>query len=336
MDYQKKYLIYKRKYNKLRKSIVKYPTEKLINVDILTPKVITNENMSLIPAIRTTDRKLTYDFPSIRIACAEYTEGPVGVTLIYIPNGAHSYVDIRGGDPGIVSAPSTFSNERIEGICVAGGSLMGREAIVGTSYEIWKKKGYDYLMWGVVDGSIVFSKNLKRNKIYPDNQLGRFAVNNLVDGEVYLGDVGAGRSTSYGQGAYFEEYRGIKIFCLAIVNAVGNLYRETGELYATPKELPTEDPHQNTTITILVTSLALHHNNLKQLARQCHTSIAEIVRPFNTLFDGDTFYACSTYEIDCDHDITPKNPENPFKMMDFNRVCSEVVKKAILSAVNPH
>jgi hypothetical protein len=40
----------------------------------------------------------------------------------------------------MVSYPSTSSDGYVDGICIAGGSLMGREAVMGVNLAIWQKK----------------------------------------------------------------------------------------------------------------------------------------------------------------------------------------------------
>jgi L-aminopeptidase/D-esterase-like protein len=177
------------------------------------------------------------------------------------------------------------------------------------------------MKWGVAAGSIIFSSNLNKNKIYPDKKLGLFALEKLKTNRVYLGQVGAGCSASYGQGAFFGTYNGIKIFCLVVLNAVGSLYNN-GSKIADPHEVKLESG-KNTTITVLVTDDDLRFNDLKQLARQCHTSMAENIKPFNTIYDGDTFYACSLKD-------SKKLPDD-FNMYDFNLKCSEIVRTAILN-----
>jgi 6-aminohexanoate-oligomer endohydrolase len=37
---------------------------------------------------------------------------------------------------------------------------------------------------------------------------------------------------------------------------------------------------------------------LRQFAKQVHTSMARAIQPFQTIFDGDTFYAVTTNEVE--------------------------------------
>lgn len=279
---------------------------------------LTNDLVKLSPRSAKSLDKLVFDFPEVQLSTVQYDEGPVGCTLIYFPKGGKSYIDIRGGMPGIVSYPSTGSDGYTDGVCIAGGSLMGRECIMGTNLAIWREKKYEIMQWGVINGSIIYTGNLKKNRIYPDKDLGLFAFQKLKPNRIYRGQVGAGASASYGQGASFRNVNGIRILCVVVLNAIGNIYKEGEKLYKSSDECELSEG-KNTTITVLITDLKLSHNNLKQLARQCHTSMAEVIRPFNTLYDGDTFYACSTDTYD----------KPNINLYEFFLACSEVVKEAV-------
>jgi L-aminopeptidase/D-esterase-like protein len=203
-----------------------------------------------------------------------------------------TYVDVRGGWPGTVNTNlSNNDDSAINGICFAGGSLLGEEAIVGVSKGIFKKS--NYTTWQYVAGAIIYSGNLSRNKIYPDLKLGEFAYNNLSKNSFPLGQAGAGCSAGagqYGQGcAYKELDNGIKILIFTVLNAVGDIYDNDGKLYKT-KNKKSNKKGRNTTLTLFVTNVDLSHPHLKQLVNQVHTSMSRWIRPYNTLFDGDTFF----------------------------------------------
>ena len=87
---------------------------------------------------------LTFIFPSIYITSVQYDEGHVGYTYIkFKSKQAMFYSDERGGWPGsIYTNASKADNNNINGICFAGGSLLGLEAITGITSEEMKKAKY--------------------------------------------------------------------------------------------------------------------------------------------------------------------------------------------------
>jgi len=64
------------------------------------------------------------------------------------------------------------------------------------------------------------------------------------------------------------------------------------------------------------------------MTNQVNVSIGEVIKPFNTFFDGDTFYSCSTMTR-----IKPKSYTKSYKLMKFFIKCSECVKKAIYNSI---
>jgi L-aminopeptidase/D-esterase-like protein len=283
--------------------------------------MLTNDLLNLVPKLSTSKHSLVLPegFNDIEVAQVEYSEGPVGVTYIHFVGGAKVFMDVRGGWPGYVNSLSTNDKQRIMGICVAGGSMLGLEATSGVIAEALKESGYKD--WLGVNGSIIYSQNLCKNKIYPDKALGRFAyANRISKPTLYNGQAGAGSSASKGQGWAYREVGAIRILCLVVNNALGDVYKNDKRISipAKGKELG-----KNTTITVLIINLELDNDELKQLAHQAHCSMGECIRPFNTFFDGDVFYACSTETLKKTKKITPNVLVNLFC------TCSEVVKEAI-------
>jgi L-aminopeptidase/D-esterase-like protein len=54
---------------------------------------------------------------------------------------------------------------------------------------------------------------------------------------------------------------------------------------------------RHTTLSVLVTNVALPRELLRQMGRQVHSSMARAIQPFHTPDDGDTFFTVSTGEI---------------------------------------
>lgn len=330
--YDKKYNKYKHKYIELKKNI---------NRPKSTKNVFTNDNLVLIPKISKTNNLFTFDFPDISIASVHYDEGPTGCTYIrFNINDVFFYCDRRGGSVMTMSSDRTRSNKsNIRGICFVGGSILGLEAICGCIVEEWKN--HDYKNFGKCDviGAALRSGNLNYNEVYPDKNLGRFAVRNVIQNQIYLGQAGAGCMAGngfYGQGADFRIYNGVRIFAFTAVNALGVIYDTTGNIIKNQWESNNNNNNnnnnddqiygKNTTLTTLITDLALDFFELEQLSIQCHTNMAIVIRPFNTIGDGDVFFGISLNKIN-------KKNIKKFNIREFYQVCSEVTNNAVINSV---
>lgn len=292
-----------------------------------------NDNVKLVPKLSISDDWINFDFPSVDVAQCEYSEGPVGLTLLKFKNRAKVHMEVRGGWPGYINCLSTNEKQHIDGINIAGGSLLGLESTTGVTFESLKCN--NYVDWNGYNGAIIYSGNLAKNKIYPDKELGKFAFN-VVNDKLYNGQVGAGLSASYGQGWGYEEIEcsscktgKIKILALCVNNALGAVY-ENDKVVMYPHGadkyvLDSVELNKNTTIIVVVTNLSLDGDELRQMNQQINASVGISIRPFNTLADGDILYACSTREI--------KNKYKLFENIKFFDVCSGVLKKAILNSI---
>lgn len=295
--------------------------------------IYTNDSMELIPKVATIN-PFQFDFDEFGIASVQYEEGPCGCTLILFDRGAQAYADRRGGSIASMDVFSNNDENSLDGICIAGGSILGLEATCGVIAESLKDNNYKHFL--SIGGSMLRSHNMNKNKIYPDKALGRFAYNSLKKGIVNLGQCGAALTASVGQGAAFYKYKnGIKIFCLVAVNAIGDIY-DKGKIIKKSgfdetwnddnyKYQPPLKKHHNTTISVLITNLELSSYFLEQLGKQVHTSMSATISPFHTIFDGDVFYCCSTK--------SHKMKISDDKFLKFSIKCSEIMRQAILSSI---
>jgi len=331
-----KYLKYKKKYLAARSKLNLLPS---ISNDNVVSDVITNDNLQLIPKISYSHKLLTFNFPEVSIASVEYAEGPTGCTYIrFNVDKTTFHVDARGGAVTTYAADLTRNDKRlIRGICFSGGSILGMEAKSGCVIEEIRQINYSNIGKCHVTGATLRSANLDYNRIYPDKNLGRFAVKNVTPNQIYLGQVGVGCMAGdgfYGQGAAYEEYHGVKILVVSGVNALGVLCNEQGQVVRdrwklsgnnSPYVEVTPASHiENTTLTAVITNLSLNAIELEQLAVQCHTNLAVVIRPFNTIGDGDVLFSVTL------HQIQKKDIPN-FSLTKFYDVCSQVTKCAILS-----
>jgi len=291
-------------------------------------KKLSNDLLNLQPRLSESKNSIKVNFNNIKVAQVEYSEGPVGLTYIHFIKGAKCYMDIRGGWPAYTNALSTNEKQHIDGINISGGSNLGLESATGIMAESLKTNNYN--KWIGVNSSVIWSQNLLKNSIYPDKELGRFAFLNM-NNILYNGQAGAGRSARYGQGWSYKKLKnGIKILGLVVNNAVGNIYYNNKKIKTSnyfEKFINNIKLGTNTTITVLIINIKLDNDELKQMTHQVNCSIAETIRPFNTFYDGDVFYSCSTEQLERSKSFTNS------KLIKLFMICSEVIKEAILNSI---
>jgi L-aminopeptidase/D-esterase-like protein len=300
-----------------------------------------------------------FDFDEFKVGTAEYEKGPTGCTVFYFPKGGHAAIDIRGGAAAVREASSIDELNTwgyVDAITLAGGSTFGLDVASGVMDEILKLRGNkaNFETIPAVPGAIVYDFSGRDNAIYPDNDLGKKAFKKAQSNQVEVGRSGAGRfvtvgkyfgrefSEESGQGAAFFQDKGLKIFGLTVLNAVGNIYDEkgdiikgsfdkktqkhlsiAGELMTGKKSLPPKTK-ENTTISILVINADLSRTDLKRIAVMAHTGMAASIRPFHTPWDGDTLFVVSTRSF---------KPTKDFEVTDIGTIGAEIMNQAVRNAV---
>jgi 6-aminohexanoate-oligomer endohydrolase len=292
--------------------------------------VNTNDTIALVPVIEFPGRKLTFDFPAVRVGVAEYAEGPTGCTVFHFPKTARCVVDVRGGSPGTIMA----GDGPVDALCYAGGSIYGLESATGVMAELFAQRGYARKFGdiAIVRGAVIFDFPSRTNSIYPDKALGRAALKAARPGIFPLGRHGAGcsatvgkifdfpdRLESAGQGGAFRQIGPTKVAVFTVVNAVGAIVDRKGlvvrgnldkkssrRLPATEildRRLNEQGPTTgagaaaNTTLTVVITNQQFDPWALTPLARQVHGSMARAIQPFHAWNDGDVLYAITTGEV---------------------------------------
>ncbi len=298
---------------------------------------------------------LEFDFPGLEIGIAEYDEGPTGCTVLRFAETALCEVDVRGGSPGLMGTYGVA-----DAICFAGGSLYGLEASSGVAAELMAERKTG--VWGkigCVSGAIIYDFGCRDTLCYPDKTLGRAAYRARSEGRFPLGQRGAGRSATVGklngstrfaaepggQGAAAADVEGLRIAIFTIVNSVGAvvdekgdvlrgyLHRETGKRhhlrdiiqhYPSEVTVPFAPVNGNTTVTALVIDQQLEREELRQLGRQVHAAMARVIQPFHTMNDGDILFTLTT----------SKQPRTK-SVLAIGEIGSDLACKAVRSAVAP-
>ena len=309
-------------------------------------------------------RSLSFDFPGLRIGCAEYAEGPTGTTMFHFPSRVWAAVDCRGGSPATSLTDLIRANYApfVSAIVFSGGSAFGLEAASGVVSRLLSS-GVAYAKWdgiAIVPSAVVYDFRGRTNSIFPDRELGMAAFDSARDGFFPLGAHGAGAFVHCGkvagedymeragQGGAFGQFGSTKIAVFTVVNAIGCLVDRAGTVVlgnrdpATGLRRPAAELRKwdesrngtvpahsgeltgNTTLTLVITNREMNETQLQRLAVQTHVSMARAIQPFHASRDGDTLFAVTTRE---DHSSDPS-------LDDLCLYASEIAWDAVLSCAD--
>lgn len=225
----------------------------------------------------------------------------------------------------------------VDAICLAGGSSFGLEAASGVMARLHESVDFSVETEEIpsVPSAVVYDFEHRDNVLYPDLELGKKAYDARKSGVVKTGRVGAGANVyagtffgekygeRSGQGAHYFEAGEVKVFGLCVVNALGNILDERGEFLCGARRAVTNKPvdvearliselskstrrkererkasaGKNTTLSVVVTNVALDRVELRRVAVMGHAALARVISPFHTPEDGDVVYALSTQSL---------------------------------------
>jgi L-aminopeptidase/D-esterase-like protein len=250
-----------------------------------------------------------------------------GTTVVRVDGGAVASCDVRGGGPGTRETDlldPVAMIERVQAICLSGGSAYGLAAAHGVMR--WHEEREAGFAVGpeashvvpIVPAAVIF--DLGRGGVFtnrPDEQFGYRACNAARSGSVAMGAVGAGTGAVAGglQGgvgtASVKLADGIVVGALVVVNAAGQVISPITGLPRFHEGIslrrPTPDQRKamiaastppptplNTTIGVVATSAALTKPECRKMAAVAHDGLARAIRPVHSMFDGDTIFCLST------------------------------------------
>ncbi len=274
------------------------------------------------------------DIPGILVGHASDLEGLTGCTAILCPEGATAGCDVRGAAVGTeefgLLSPLHLT-ERIHGVCLAGGSAFGLEAVSGVR-RFLEKKGIGYPTGAarvpLVAGAILYDLAIGRAEARPTREMGERAAAAASDEAVEEGAVGAGTGATVGKlfgmaqamksgvGSASVKLEGPlapgRVAALAVVNAFGDVRDPaTGKLVAGARKAPDSieladtagqmltgaGAHpfgRNTTLAVVATNVRLSKPEAAQLARLASAGMARALSPAWTTLDGDVVIALSS------------------------------------------
>jgi L-aminopeptidase/D-esterase-like protein len=260
------------------------------------------------------ERLTIRDVPGIRVGHWTDSDAMTGCTVV-LPDdvGAVAGVDVRGSAPGTRETDllrPTALVERINAVCLAGGSAFGLAAADGVMRRL-AERGIGHPTGvrpvPIVPAAILFDLGVGSADAYPGADDGYAATlaaeanDSGLEGRVGAGTGatvaklgGADRGQPGGVGSAARRLPDGRIIgALVVTNALGDIHARDGSALVTSRgALP--PPVVNTTLVVVATDALLDRAQCRKLAEVGHDALAIGIRPVHTLFDGDVVFALST------------------------------------------
>ncbi len=255
------------------------------------------------------------DVPGIRVGHWTDAGRRTGCTVVLAADaGAVAGVDVRGSAPGTRETDllrPTALVERINAICLAGGSAFGLAAADGVVRRLAELGiGFETGVRPVpiVPAAILFDLGVGDSDAFPDADAGYAAALAAEDNDGPLeGTVGAGTGatvaklagpasgTPAGIGSAAQRLPdGHLLGALVANNAIGDVHARDGRPLVTSQGAAAPQAPGNTVLVVVATDASLDRAQCRKLAEQTHDALARQIRPAHTLFDGDVAFAMST------------------------------------------
>jgi L-aminopeptidase/D-esterase-like protein len=242
-----------------------------------------------------------------------------GCTVVLPPPGTVASCEVRGGAPGTRSTdilqPGTIV-EQAHAVVLTGGSAFGL-ATAGGVERFLEERGIGSEIGPVrvptVPAAVIFDLGVGDPMRRPGPDEG-YAACLAASEDVPEGRVGAGtgataaklwgpeRGVRTGVGTWAVRDGALVVGALFVVNAVGEILGEDGEVIAGPKLEPGERREDlverlrpaNTTIGVVATNAVMSKQDARRLAGVGHDALDVAIRPAHTLYDGDTVFTLAT------------------------------------------
>ncbi|MFP6748513.1 MAG: P1 family peptidase [Alphaproteobacteria bacterium] len=284
--------------------------------------------------IRPGPRNLITDVDGILVGNAEDQRARTGVTVVLPEERCVASGEVRGAAPGTRETDlldPTCRMERIDGICLSGGSVHGLasgDAVVRWLHEQGRGFALNSDFLPIVPGAIIYDLSMGGEKDWgrcPDHGALARAACGDAGLDFALGNIGAGMGASAGAlkaglgSASAVDDDGIQVAALVVANPFGAatmpgggtlwswaLERDVemggqlppGAVNTLADDTPTDGQlGGNTTLAVVATNVTLDKAQAKRVAIMAHDGMARAIRPIHTPFDGDVVFALSTTRI---------------------------------------
>ena len=271
------------------------------------------------------DRNAITDVDGITVGHWTDDVGMTGCTVVLAPDGNVASCEVRGGAPGTrgtdMLQPGTIL-ETANAIVLTGGSAFGLAAAGGVERYL-EERGIGNQIGPFkipsVPAAVIFDLGTGDPLLRPGADEG-YAACEAASTEVEEGRVGAGtgatvaklwgpeRAVPGGVGTWSVREGDLVVGALMVVNAVGEVIDENGELLAGARLAPGERRQDlmprlgpgNTTIGVVATNGTLRKEAARHLATVANDAVDHAVVPAHTLYDGDTVFTVATGEVEAD------------------------------------
>jgi L-aminopeptidase/D-esterase-like protein len=256
------------------------------------------------------------DVPGIRVGHWTDATARTGCTVILADDaGAVAGVDVRGSAPGTRETDllrPTALVDRINAICLAGGSAFGLAAADGVVRRL-AERGIGFATGirpvPIVPAAILFDLGVGDPNAYPTADAGYAATLAAERNEGALeGQVGAGTGATIAKLGGVDAARpggvgsaarrlpdGRLVGALVVNNALGDIFDRAGRAIAAhPGDRPLPPAAVNTTLVAVATDASLDRAQCAKLAELGHDALARGIRPVHTMFDGDVVFSLSS------------------------------------------
>jgi L-aminopeptidase/D-esterase-like protein len=250
------------------------------------------------------------------------------VTVMLFPAGSVGSAEVRGGAPAtreidVLDPARTVA--RVDAVVFSGGSAFGLVTADGVMRYL-AERGQGYATAGgpvpIVPAACVF--DLAEAPAAPTAEDGYAAAVAAARDEAFAsGRVGAATNATVGKwrgrdsavdggiGTASRTVEGATVAALAVVNAVGDIVTEDGDILAgstapaDAQAFPSDTPFEeraNTTLVVLVTDALCDKAACFLLAQSAHDGFARAIRPAHTRYDGDLAIAVSAGSVEASID----------------------------------
>ena len=293
------------------------------------------------------ERLTIRDVPGIRAGHWTDAERRTGCTVVLAQDeGAVAGVDVRGAAPGTRETDllrPTALVERINAICLAGGSAFGLAAADGVMRRL-AERGIGFATGvrpvPIVPAAILFDLGVGDPDAFPDADAGyRATIAAEENAGALEGRVGAGTGATVAKLGGVEGARdggvgsaarrlpgGATVGALVANNALGDVYARDGRPLAAAAAAPLPPPMVNTTLVVVATDAPLDRAQCRRLSEIGHDAMARAIRPAHTMFDGDVVFTLSTGN---------GSPSSPEAFLELGLVAEDAIGEAIERSVEP-
>jgi len=245
------------------------------------------------------------------------SEAMTGCTVILgPPEGMAASASFAGAGPGtregILLDPGK-SVPKVHAILLTGGSAFGLAAADGVM-RFLEEQGIGHptpvALVPLVPTAVIYDLILGDPKVRPTAESGYQAAVSASSNPLQQGLVGAGTGATAGKyggpvptgiGTSLVESGLLRVGAVAVVNPVGDVYTQKGELLAgygdLEKFIAASRPEmsvENTVLVAVAVEAPLEKAQCKILADAAQAAVARCVRPSHTPWDGDSAFVVST------------------------------------------